>query len=77
MEGLAGIIKVRKKARIIVRYAQLMVVPLIYLYIRNTQPCSYQLSKGKVHEIKFADSCHVNINNLTYSDRYFNSLLAV
>ena len=70
-------IKVRKTAGIIVRYAQLMVVPLIYSYIRNIQPCSYQLGKSKVLEIKFGDSCHVNMNMMTYSDRYFNSLLAV
>ena len=37
------------------------------------QPCNYQLSKIIVHEIKFGDSCHVNINNLPYSDRYFNT----
>ena len=36
-------------------------------------PCNYQLSKSIVHEIKFGDSCHVNINNLPYSDRYFNT----
>ena len=36
------------------------------------QPGKYQLSKSIVHEIKFGDSCHENINNLPYSDRYFN-----
>ena len=33
-------------------------------------PCNYQLSKSIVHEIK---CCHVNINSLPYSDRYFNT----
>ena len=33
-------------------------------------PCNYQLSKSIVHEIKL--SCKY-INNLPYSDRYFNT----
>ena len=38
-------------------------------------PCNYQLSISIVHEIKFGDidSCHVIINNLPYSDRYFDT----
>ena len=32
-------------------------------------PCNYQLSKIIVHGY----SCHVNINNLPYSDRYFDA----
>ena len=31
-------------------------------------PCNYQLSKSIAHEIKIGD-----INNLAYSDRYFNT----
>ena len=40
---------------------------------RTLQPCNYQLSKSIVHEIIFGDGCQVNINNLPYSDRYFNT----
>ena len=33
-------------------------------------PCNNQLSKSIVHDIK---CCHVNIINVPYSDRYFNT----
>ena len=47
----------------------------------TSQPSTYPrfynhaTTKSTVHEIKFGGyhySCHVNINNLPYSDRYFD-----
>ena len=35
--------------------------------------CNYQLSTCIVHKIKFGDKAVNKINNLPYSDRYFNS----
>ena len=46
------------------------IVNIVYPSIlNNIQPCNYQLSKGIVHGY----SCHVNINNLPYRDRYSNT----
>ena len=49
----------------------------ILIHFSILLPCNYQLSKSIVHEIKFGDitgySSHVKLNNLPYSDRYFNT----
>ena len=42
-----------------------------YGHVNIIQPWDYQVSKCIVHEIKFGDSCHVNINNLPYCDSMY------
>ena len=32
-----------------------------------------RISKSIVHEIKFGESCYVNINKLPYNNMYFNT----
>ena len=45
---------------------------VILLTVTVIQPCNYQVSKSIVNKIEFDDnSCHLNINNLPYSARYF------
>ena len=39
--------------------------------LRKLQLCKYHVSKKVVDEIRFR--CHLNIHNLPYSDRYFNT----